>query len=177
MKEEWRDVVDYEGLYEVSNLGRVRSLISNYYGLILAQRDNHGYRTVCLSGKGKKKQHFVHILVMQAFDYRFRERGYNKKLVVDHKDGNKTNNRIDNLEWCTQAENLRRSIEKGNRGRPCIDLTTGETFKSMTEAARSIGANPVHVKEVCDGVRKSVKGHIFKSLGNKGMYKTKNGLP
>ena len=174
MEEEWRYVVGYEGYYKVSNLGRVMSFQYKFRGKIIAQREHNGYRTVRLCYKGKSKCYFVHVLVMQAFDYRFRETGYDKNLVIDHKDGNRANNSVDNLEWCTQAENLRRSIEKGNRGRPCIDITTGITYKSMADAARDIGTNPIHVKKVCDGTRKSVKGHVFNYISEKGAYKTKS---
>lgn len=173
MEEIWRDVFEYEGLYEVSNLGRVRSLHKYQQGRILKQWDAHGYRVVRLCKRGLQKAYFIHILVMQSFDYKCRERGYSKKLVVDHLDGDTTNNRLDNLEWCSQKENLLRSIERGNRGRKCEDITTGTFYKSIAEAARSIGVPTTSVKRVCDGERSMCKHHVFRYTDNKGKYKTK----
>ena len=106
MKEEWRDIEGYEGYYQVSNLGRVRSLdrvIKNrsYKGVVLNGIKNaDGYYTVMLHGKLGSKIHRVNRLVAQAFIPN------PKQLpVVDHIDENKTNNRIDNLRWCTNQEN------------------------------------------------------------------------
>ncbi len=174
MEEIWKDVVGYEGRYEVSNKGNIRSKNKYYFNMPLKKRLNdQGYEIVALSCNGKSRTKMVHVLVLQAFDYRERKVGYDKNLVVDHKDGNRTNNTLDNLEWCTQRENLLRSIRKGNRGRPCVDIETGEVFKSMADAARSIGVKPTKVKLVCDGIRKHIKGHHYKYIGTKGKYKTR----
>ena len=173
MEEIWRDVYGYEGLYEVSNMGKVRSLHKYQHGRILKQRNAHGYRVVNLYKNGKQKIYLVHIVVMQAFDYRSRERRYSKELVVDHIDGDTANNNLDNLEWCTQKENLLRSIRKGNRGRMCRDINTGVIYKSVAEAARFMGTNTTSIKRVCDGERRAYKKHVFVYVGSKGSYKTR----
>lgn len=99
--EEWRDIKGYEGLYQVSNMGRVRSMsrrINNTLlkGELLSLNVKTGYQKVSLSGK----HFFVHRLVAFAFC-----EGYAPGLVVNHKDENKTNNKADNLEWVTSEYN------------------------------------------------------------------------
>lgn len=163
----WKDVYGYEGRYEVSNYGNVRTKNKQNYNKIIHQIDNHGYRVVVLWKNGKKKRKFVHIVVMEAFDFRERKGGYDKNLVVDHIDFNRSNNRLENLQWLTQAENLLRSTSNPHIGRPCIDITTGKKYKSMADARRDIGApTNTSIKMVCDGERPHYKKHIFRYLVN-----------
>lgn len=121
MKEVWEDIQEYEGFYQVSNLGRVRSLdrtvpakngkIKFCKGGIKAQSENScGYLRVMLS-KNKKNTHIlVHRLVAAAF----LENPDNHKQV-NHINGNKKDNSIDNLEWISGLENIKHSIETGLR--------------------------------------------------------------
>lgn len=113
--EEWRDVVGYEGRYEVSNLGRVYSLpkrINSQYGhngQQVAITDNgRGYKIACLSKDCKRKNHYVHRLVAQNFIPN--PIGYEQ---VNHMDGNKSNNCVDNLEWCDVKYNAKHASENG----------------------------------------------------------------
>ena len=103
MTEEWRDIKGYEGLYQVSNLGNVRSL-HWYGGDTIKNRAlvNHttGYLMVSLSNKKKCKPFLVHRLVAEAFIPNPNNYGF-----VNHKDENKQNNCVDNLEWCTKSYN------------------------------------------------------------------------
>ena len=106
MEEEWRDIRSYEGLYQVSNLGNVKSFnnrIKNKNPMILKQTIDrkNGYLTVSLSKNGKKKIHRVHKLVASIFID-----NPNNYPVINHKDGNKLNNCVDNLEWCTYKQNI-----------------------------------------------------------------------
>lgn len=99
----WKDVVGYEKLYEVSNLGNVRSL--HWYGgekVVELKKIKHpmGYLAVSLSRKGKCKRYLIHRLVADAFI----PREPNKEFV-NHKDENKTNNQVQNLEWCNKSYN------------------------------------------------------------------------
>lgn len=109
--EEWRDVVGYEGLYQVSNLGRVKSLDRVVNGkshsqvikrgkLLKIQYNIDGYCIVCLSKRSVYKHYKVHRLVAQAFIPNL-----DNLPCVNHKDEDKTNNRVDNLEWCTVLYN------------------------------------------------------------------------
>lgn len=115
--EEWRPIKDYEGLYEVSNKGRVKALWfhNNISHLrkehIMAQTDNgHGYLVVSLTRDGKRKNHYVHRLVADAFIENNAGLPY-----VNHKDYNTKNNESNNLEWCTPSYNSFYSV--CNRGR------------------------------------------------------------
>lgn len=107
--EEWKDIKGYEGLYQVSNLGRVRSL-SRYVkhrtiyilkGKLLKQRTRgKGYLAVTLCKNSKLKHYYVHRLVAEAFIP-----NPNNLPQVNHKDENKSNNCVDNLEWCDDKYN------------------------------------------------------------------------
>lgn len=102
-KEIWKPVVGYEGLYEVSNLGRVRSLNYNGTGTkgTLSEATNKcGYKYLVLCNNGKRKHHLVHRLVAGAFLI-----NPNNLPQVNHKDEHKDNNCIDNLEWCDNKYN------------------------------------------------------------------------
>lgn len=112
MKEIWKPVIGWEGLYEVSNLGNVRSLDryvnqKNYKKFCKGQLlkptfHKSNYYIVTLRNSGIQKVAKVHQLVMNAFKPKINE----EKLEINHIDGNTKNNRLDNLEWCTHQENL-----------------------------------------------------------------------
>jgi hypothetical protein len=98
MTEQHKDVIGYEGLYQVSNTGKICSKRK----ILKARIQNRGYACVCLSKQGIKKTFSVHRLVMMSFEQR------EGKFDVNHKDGNKLNNTYpDNLEWCTHSENVK----------------------------------------------------------------------
>lgn len=108
-EEVWKDIPDYEGYYQASNLGNIRSLdrevLNNgtYYtvkGKILSQSTHYknGYKSVMFTVDSKQKRLLVHRLVMFAFNG-------NNNLDVNHRNGDKSDNRLSNLEWCTKSEN------------------------------------------------------------------------
>lgn len=105
MKEKWKSVVGYEGVYSVSNMGSVRrdkKWRNTYIGRILKPRvDNFGYEVLTLSNNGKVKLVKVHKLVMNAF-----VGSVPNNKNVNHKNGIKTDNRLSNLEYLTQSENV-----------------------------------------------------------------------
>ena len=94
MKEEWRNITNYEELYQVSNLGNVKNIRRNKLKKLTLNKD--GYYIVKLSKNNKKKVYLVHRLVAKEFI-----ENKNNYDIVNHKDENKTNNKVDNLEWCT----------------------------------------------------------------------------
>ena len=107
MMEEWRPVVGYEGLYEVSNTGQVRSLDKyDTKGRFLRGKTlkllecTNGYLMIGLNKNGIRKVYLVHRLVAEAFIERF-----DGLYEVNHKDENKKNNSVDNLEWCSKKYN------------------------------------------------------------------------
>ena len=124
MKEIWKDIVGYEGLYQVSNLGKVKSLDrvchNPRYGkqkrrgnIMRPSPNNYGYLQVRLSKLGKSKTHKVHRLVALAFLTENR-----LKKEVNHKDGNKENNCFSNLEWVNRSENVKHAFDIGIKPKP-----------------------------------------------------------
>lgn len=98
MNEEWRDIKGYEGLYQVSNTGKVRNISYNYQLRLYCRPD--GYEQVILCKNGKVKAFRVHRLVAEAFIPNI-----NDLPEVNHKDENKLNNYYENLEWCDSLYN------------------------------------------------------------------------
>ena len=113
MKEKWKDIKDYKGLYQVSNLGRVKSLYKwdvnkrKYIkkSKILKLNIRNGYYTVQLTKNKKRLSKQVHRLVGETFLKKEKN-----KNIINHKDFNRLNNNVNNLEWCTQKENVNHSI-------------------------------------------------------------------
>lgn len=131
--EEWRNIKDYEN-YEVSNLGRVR----NKNGKILKQQLRHGYYDVGLYNKYHQNQPKllkVHRLVAQAFIPNL-----NNYPCINHKDENKLNNNIDNLEWCTYSYNCNYGHRNDTRKRQVLKLDSNyniiKKYYNISEAAK-----------------------------------------
>lgn len=166
-KEVWLPVKGYEGLYSVSNYGRIKSLPRyTTKGRILKPHTNkrNGYTYVSLSKNNVRATKRVHVLVMEAFRG-FVGGSFNPNCVIDHIDGDKTNNKLENLEMVTQAENDRRA--KAQRKQryysvAVIDLDTLQVFNSYTDAAKTLGNGQGEmVRRVCDGERSHYKNHHF----------------
>ena len=154
MIEEWRDIVGYEGLYQVSNMGRVRSLNYNKTGVtkIMKHSMTKGYHHIMLSKNGKVKRFRVHRLVAQAFIP-------NPQGLPDinHKDENKNNNCIDNLEWCTKDYNNNYSFNKNIIG---VNMSSGLIleFDSIKNVGDITGINNSNICSCCNGKRNSAGG-------------------
>lgn len=169
--EEWRDIQGYEGLYQVSNSGKVRSLNFNKTGESKERKPSHdsdGYLVMTLHKNGVKKMYKVHRLVALAFL---------KKPVgcdqINHIDEDKDNNDVSNLEWCTVEYNLR----YGTRGKkvgeklktalaiPVLQMKDGiviNQFISMIEASRQTGICQGSISNCCKGKRKNAGGYQWK---------------
>jgi hypothetical protein len=104
--EEWLPVVDYENYYEVSSYGRVRNAVTQKH---VGSLDKYGYMKVTLRTPGSKRDYRIHRLVLEAFHGK---PDVSRQLGL-HRDGNKLNNREDNLYWGTQQENMQDAIEHG----------------------------------------------------------------
>lgn len=103
--ENWKEIPNYEGLYQISNFGNVKSLISNK--ILKPSKDRFGYvRFNALKDK-KQKTLRIHRLVMEIFN------PINITMQVNHIDGNKLNNNINNLEWCTDSDNKKHAYKLG----------------------------------------------------------------
>lgn len=159
--EVWCDIPGWEGLYQVSNLGRVRSIRVR----ITQPFDARGYRVATLHSKGRKERTGVHRLVARAF-----LPNPEGKEQVNHKNGDKTDNRLKNLEWATcQENNLHRCrVLNGGGGRPerpVVCLTSGEWFPSITAAADATGASLCKILLCCQGKRKHTMGLAWAYAG------------
>jgi len=113
MKEEWIDIEGYEGIYKVSTYGRImssytRDRSNETFKTILKPQSNGHYNHVRLSKEGKGKTHNVSALVIKAFIP-----NVENKSTINHKDGVKTNDRVDNLEWATRSENIQHAYDNG----------------------------------------------------------------
>lgn len=169
MIEAWKDVVGYEGLYQVSNIGNIKSL-HNYRGgnNILKKRIKNGYYCVGLRKNNVRKWYGIHRLVAKAFIH-----NPNNYPEVNHKDENKLNNNIDNLEWCTKAYNncygtrLERVYNTNKSKRAVIKYDLNgkylEKYTSLAEAARKNNIKSVSsIFFCCQKKYKQANGFIFK---------------
>lgn len=106
----WKDIAGYEGYYQVSNLGRVKSFKGRKPRVLSTCEDSKGYPKVTFNENGKSKTYLIHVLVAQAFI----PNPYNLP-VVHHKDNNPKNNHVENLEWVTYHQNLKYAYMSGRR--------------------------------------------------------------
>ena len=149
IKEEWRDVVGYEGIYQVSTTGKVRNIVKNFE---LKQSDCSGYKKVSLM-KGKKCiTKLVHILVAQAFIP-----NPENKPQIDHIDGTRNNNNAINLRWVTTRENTLNPV----------------TFKRGVKKLREICCNPEdEISNISEDIQKSRLS--FKNAWERSKRKVRN---
>ena len=174
-KEEWRDVVGYEGRYMVSSMGRVYSCPNHMHnGMILnADKYQNGYYRVALSKHCQKKYVMIHRLVAEAF-----LPNPNNYPFVNHKDESRTNNCVENLEWCTPKYNSNYGrVSKENRiancklGRPVVQMTLDSKdiaiFPSLGEAGRSVGVSASNIREACIGNVQTSAGFKWRYADNK----------
>ena len=142
-KEIWKTIPNFEGIYEVSNFGNVRSLKRKVQGLndinqmfkgkVLKPGINRGYKRVTLSKANKLKKFSIHRLVASVFlDNKF------NKPCVNHIDGNKSNNNLLNLEWCTYSENEKHSYNVLNKINPIRKLENIEAKDIRQNAIKRV---------------------------------------
>lgn len=156
----WKPIPSYED-YEVSDTGLVRSLRHGRKRILSLQRNLGGYLQVTLCKNGKAKNMFVHRLVAAAFI-----QNPLGLATVNHRDENKTNNQVENLEWLTQADNVRYSMNKRSKSKPVVQFdklgnVVGQ-FSSMSEAERQTGISVDSICMVCRGRRKTAGGFVWK---------------
>lgn len=172
-KEIWKPVVGFEGFYEVSNLGRVKSLPrATTKGGIMKPYTNpkNGYVYVGMSKNGKRSSgKRLHVIVANTF-LNAGISGYDLSKTVDHIDGDKQNNRVDNLRVVSMRENLQKAHRDGAihyAGFETVCLDDMKVYKTYTDAARAYGGNKGEmVRRVCDGLRSHYRGLHFCRLSD-----------
>lgn len=171
MNEEiWRDIKNHEGKYQVSNMGRVRSLNYKMTGRIEILRPaihTEGYLECSLCHNGKIKKYYVHRLVAEAF-----LPNPDNLPQVNHKDECKTNNKVDNLEWCTHEYNSTYGTMQAraakSKSKSVKQLTkTGEliaTYPSLKQACRETGIHRSNICGCCKNKYKTAGGYRWEYL-------------
>ena len=165
MTEEWADIEGYEGLYQVSSLGRVKSLSNDKKRkekILKAFNNRKGYLKVMLSKNSKRKKYLIHRLVAQAFID-----NPDNLPCINHKDENKENNCVDNLEWCTVRYNINYGLHNfksaSNRSIPIIQLTLNNEFircyRSSMDAEGRTGFCQGGINSCCRGKCKTCYGY------------------
>ena len=169
-QEIWKDIEGYEELYQVSNLGRVKSLNRRMYDInnkkiihykrekILKSYDNRGYKMVRLSKNGKIQFVYVHRLVCSSFKKLSLN---NKKAKINHIDENKSNNNVNNLEICSQKYNVRYSIKK-NKIAKIKDNKIIKVWNYLYLIEEELGFNKGNICMCCRGKRKTAYGYIWR---------------
>ena len=171
----WKDVPGYIGLYKVSNYGRVKSVKKSL--VLKTCGSGNRYKTVALCN-GMRKTFRVHRLVAAAFIP-----NPDNKPCVDHIDGDKSNNRADNLRWVTTKENCNNPITKSRLNKKIGEYMVGrlgglhqrakqiamysicgdliKTFLSVKDAQRETGLNDSNIVKCCKGIKKTCGGYIW----------------
>ena len=172
MNEEiWCDIKNYEGLYQVSNKGRVKSLNYKCTGkeqILRPCKNTSGYLYVNFRKNGKRKMYTIHRLVLMTFN----PVDGMENLEVNHLDENKENNNLSNLQWTTRKENINygthnaRIAEK--KSTPIVQLNLDgkyiRSYKSSREAEREGGYNQGHIINCCKGKRKTHRNYKWMYL-------------
>lgn len=188
MSEIWKDIKGYEGFYQCSNLGRVKSL-DRYVeehtgkkqfrkGQIIKPKTNksNGYLQLALNKDCVRKMKYVHILVAETFI-----ENTNELKTVNHKDGNKLNNCVDNLEWASYSENNKHAYDELNRhianeGPIPKNVYIIDTqnislnfYSSITETSQDIGLSHTQINRYIHSNKKWKGRYIFVTDSNKGV--------
>ncbi len=157
-----RDVKGYEGLYAVTSCGKVWSYRKN--GFLNCGKTYNGYLKVVLVKDKKQKNFYVHRLVAETY-----LNNIENFTDVNHKDENKHNNCVNNLEWCTHYYNIKYSMTKiyknaGKKQRKCVCIETGEVFKNPLEVANKLNVRYYRVTSCCRNQDNEIDGLHFKYI-------------
>lgn len=190
-EEEWRDIKDFEGLYQISNYGRVKSLrriktCKSYNQFttfdtkvvtkerIMKLKKDRYLRVQLYDKNGFRKYYSVHKLVGESFI-----KNDNKKPIIDHKNNNTYDNRVSNLQWVTYSENAKYSYDRGRIKKIGKDHQSSKligqfdlngnllaTYYGSGDASRQTGISDVTIRQACRGGYgvKSRKGYIWKYI-------------
>lgn len=169
--EEWRDVKDYEGLYQVSNQGNVRRILfvnniikKNKIKILKIHTNRARRKYVSLYKNNRRKNCLVHRLVAIAF-----LENINNLPEVNHIDGNPSNNNLENLEWCSKSDNAKHAYINdlhiiktiNNKNKKPIVRSDGKFYKCAYDASKDMKVNVCSIRDVLKGRTKTCKGFKF----------------
>ena len=169
MQEIWKDIKNYEGLYQVSNFGKVKSLPrkgtqTNTEKILKVSYTYNGYERVSLHKNNKDKRYLVHRLVAETFIP-----NPNNYPQVNHKDENKINNNVSNLEWCTPSYNINYGKRNNNLNKEVWQYDLQGKFikkwKSTMEIQRTLGFKNQNISFACLEEKHTSHGYIWKYRG------------
>lgn len=179
--ETWKDIEGYEGIYQVSSFGRVISMprkVNNRWGYFISKQKNIkpriskcGYGFVALYKNNKRKDVRIHRLVANAF-----LNNLNCYPIINHKDGNKMNNNVENLEWCSYSQNTNHAIEnnlirfyKGSQNKKARKIAqcdlNGNVVKvwfGVRDVARQTGYSYGNIDQCIRNKRKTAYGYVWR---------------
>lgn len=166
--EQWKDIKDYKGLYQVSNFGRIKSvekvLVDGRHRkerILKPTKQSNGYYGVMLSNNTIKKRYLVHRIVAEAF-----LDNPDNLPQVNHKNEIKTDNRVENLEWCDGFYNIHYGTAIQRISKPVYQYTLDGEFvkewQSAHEIERQLGYHSSAISKVCRGIKNKHKGFIWK---------------
>lgn len=160
--EEWRDAVGYEGLYEVSNYGKVRRIDTG--AELRGNINSYGYRVVRLTRDRQAKDFKMHQLVAMAFI----PNNYGAR-TINHKDGDKENNFVENLEWCTPRQNARHAVDVlgiSTKSRPVMQVSAdGElmaVWANAYKASSTLGIAHMMISACCKGTAATAGNFVWR---------------
>lgn len=173
--ERWKEIKGYEGLYEISDLGRIKNIIKNKFKA--PNKNKNGYLYVDLWKNNKSKKYTIHRLVATTFI-----ENINNFCDVNHKDGNKSNNNVDNLEWCDRSYNLKEAYRLklrtpskamlGRKGKLCPNSKKINQYDkqgnlirlwySSMDIERELKIPHTNISACCLNKTKTCKGYIWR---------------
>lgn len=165
MEEVWKEIKGFPK-YQISNMGNIRSFSDKKKGKTLKPQINKkGYYSILLYSDGKPHPKKVHRLVAEAFIPNLEH-----KEQINHINGIKTDNRIENLEWCTNSENQIHAYKNGLEKPRCkrkvkqysLNNEYIKTYEYIKDAKKELGINEASISLVCKGKRKTAGGYIWK---------------
>ena len=151
----WRDIEGYEGLYQISNVGQVKSLKRNK--ILKPSPTKDGYLRVKLSKEGNKKMFYIHRLVAAAFLPNEEE-----LPEIDHINNDRADNRVANLQWISHVENLRKKESDWGVPKKVQCVETGEIFESVAAAATAMKRDKSTMSYHLNGRTQTCAGKHFK---------------
>ena len=157
MEEIWKDIEGYNGDYQVSNLGRVKSFKYGKEKILKPQKLNTGYLSINLCKNGKMKTSRINRLVAEAF-----LPNPENLSEVDHINSDKTNNCVENLQWISHVENCRKKETGWGQSKRIICVETGEIFESVAAAANYVNRGITTMSRHVRGLTQTCAGLHFK---------------